>query len=1155
MVRAAVVTMVLALAVAPAAFATHNEPLRGQWQFEDPQCVDAPCYDADSSGHHLDGLDHGSPQTVPDGRFGHGLRMPDKSSYSDAGVQPLLQPTTLTVVAWVRASSTPGLIQYVVSQGSNGGCSFSSYAIYTGYGTPGLRFYVATTDGSFVSPIASNTMWDGAWHMTAGTYDGTTVRFYVDGHEVGSGTPASGAMNYSLAATNDFVVGNFADPPECLENTNFAGDIDEVRVYSRALTATEIGRLADPTATTPPAVPPDTPPPPPPPARLAPVAAYLNKGISKQLLGAISLGADGSVPGTGADKISNYHWAITGPDKPLNFDCSGGATAMAHPFRKPGDYQVALTVTDTLGQKATTVNTLGVGANAITPKLTDPSMFICLNPPDTPQASTPGCVKSFGFGIVDVNSRGRPSDCFVITPRIDRALITTKAKLSQGGRLTPNTLRAYHATIGGPVAINGIYLPVPETVKTEYDGGESTIGLKGLDKISLQIGPIPTQKVPLNLKVTPDKHGVFHIFDVDQSVTTPKLLGSLPVRGALSIDLINHASKTKVGLGLPNFFNIAGNKTANGDAFLISDNATGLHLDGIGLSIPEVYVGPIYVSKLSFKYIKSENLWTGGAKVTLPGSLLGIDANAPPPDFGFGIKNGKFDHAGFGVSFEPPTQPDLFPPFHSVLLTHIGAALGLNPLRLTGTIGLSSANVVDEDGVLFAAFATPSTPYELPSDVGEQLAPLAGRTLDTFSLAIGGTASVHVPVLGGLPLLNAYGLYMYPDYFEFGGGFSFGISFLKIDGKVGGFVFASKKLFNLEGGLSACLRGIKVGYKFVSVSVSPCLSVGAVVSSKGLGFCGIVPVPFPVFGTIPVPVGVGYHWGASTPDLMLFSCDYGPYREVSPKARAAQASRTMDLPPGLPAAMIRVRGDGAAPSVTVTDPKGADASGSADTVIISGTEDNTTLVGLRKPAAGRWTITAKDGSPAITSVTVRNGLPKLAVRARVRGHGRTRVLVYRVTNGAGRTITFAERGARTARILGVTHGKSGSLTFAPAPGRAGKRTIVAMVEGRSGPATQTKVATYTAPAARRPARPARVHAVRRARRISVSWKPVRGAARYEVLVALADRSQVFRTTRRTRLRLVDPLPRMRGKVSVDVLGRDGSRGRPRTIRLRGSPRR
>ena len=324
MVRAAVVATVLALALPASAPATHNEPLRGQWSFEDGQCSDAPCYFADSSGHGLNGLDHGSTQTVP-GRWGNAVQQPDKSSYIDAGSQALLQPATVSVVAWVRSGHVPGLIEYVASQGANGGCSYASYAIYSGADVPGLRFYVATDAGLFVSPTASNTMWDEAWHMTAGTYDGSTVRFYVDGHEVGSGTAASGAINYALAANNSFTVGNYADPPECLENTNFNGEVDEVRVYSRALTATEIGRLADPAATSPPALVPDAGPGPPPPPNGgdAPVAAYAELGISHQLLGGLTLGAQASVASTGADHISDYHWAITGPDKPLNFDCGG----------------------------------------------------------------------------------------------------------------------------------------------------------------------------------------------------------------------------------------------------------------------------------------------------------------------------------------------------------------------------------------------------------------------------------------------------------------------------------------------------------------------------------------------------------------------------------------------------------------------------------------------------------------------------------------------------------------------------------------------------------------------------------------------------------------------------------------------------------------
>ena len=243
---------------------------------------------------------------------------------------------------------------------------------------------------------------------------------------------------------------------------------------------------------------------------------------------------------------------------------------------------------------------------------------------------------------------------------------------------------------------------------------------------------------------------------------------------------------------------------------LKSDNVNGLQYDGLSATVPDLWLGPLYVSSLNVHYQKSTNTWGGGAKVTLPGSQIAINAAGPPtqpPDFGFGIKNGKLDHVGFGIDFQPPTQPDLFPPFHTVLLSHIGAAVGFNPLRLTGTIGLSAAHVVAEDGALFGVFATAHNQYTLPEDPGPELAPLASRTFDRFSLAIGGTASLKVPILGGVPLLHAYGLYEYPDYFEFGGGFSWKVAFLSLDGNVGGFVYPSSRKFNMQGGVKACLHG------------------------------------------------------------------------------------------------------------------------------------------------------------------------------------------------------------------------------------------------------------------------------------------------------------------------------------------------------------
>ncbi|MCA1708687.1 MAG: LamG domain-containing protein, partial [Actinobacteria bacterium] len=45
-------------------------------------------------------------------------------------------------------------------------------------------------------------IWDGHWHAVAGTYDGAAVRLYADGIEVGSGTPATATVDYSLAQTD-----------------------------------------------------------------------------------------------------------------------------------------------------------------------------------------------------------------------------------------------------------------------------------------------------------------------------------------------------------------------------------------------------------------------------------------------------------------------------------------------------------------------------------------------------------------------------------------------------------------------------------------------------------------------------------------------------------------------------------------------------------------------------------------------------------------------------------------------------------------------------------------------------------------------------------------------------------------------------------------
>jgi hypothetical protein len=70
-----------------------------------------------------------------------------------------------------------------------------------------------------------------------GTYDGAAVRLYVDGVEVGSGTPTNISINYFLPDNTNFYIGAYR-APGC--NLGFLGDIDEVQLFNRALSAAEI---------------------------------------------------------------------------------------------------------------------------------------------------------------------------------------------------------------------------------------------------------------------------------------------------------------------------------------------------------------------------------------------------------------------------------------------------------------------------------------------------------------------------------------------------------------------------------------------------------------------------------------------------------------------------------------------------------------------------------------------------------------------------------------------------------------------------------------------------------------------------------------------------------------------------------------------------
>ena len=114
--------------------------------------------------------------------------------------------------------------------------SDASYALYTG-GSGGLFFYVSNGTSDVLSPDAGAAIWNGAFHHVVGTFDGSTVRLFVDGIQVGKGTTTNVSISYT-GSQSDLLIGTFAG--EASGEFNWQGAIDEVQVFNRALSTSEI---------------------------------------------------------------------------------------------------------------------------------------------------------------------------------------------------------------------------------------------------------------------------------------------------------------------------------------------------------------------------------------------------------------------------------------------------------------------------------------------------------------------------------------------------------------------------------------------------------------------------------------------------------------------------------------------------------------------------------------------------------------------------------------------------------------------------------------------------------------------------------------------------------------------------------------------------
>jgi len=161
---------------------------------------------------------------------GHALSFDGDDAFVDCGDTPALDlREKMTIEAWIKPDAPPQREPGVLGKG------FTSYLL-TYYKSGSVYFYIKDGGNGTEGPVKV-----GTWSHVAATFDGKTLRFFVNGVE-----KASRDSKYNeIARGGKFWMGVVPGDPSAtdaaMRNTeHFRGALDEVKVYNVARTARQI---------------------------------------------------------------------------------------------------------------------------------------------------------------------------------------------------------------------------------------------------------------------------------------------------------------------------------------------------------------------------------------------------------------------------------------------------------------------------------------------------------------------------------------------------------------------------------------------------------------------------------------------------------------------------------------------------------------------------------------------------------------------------------------------------------------------------------------------------------------------------------------------------------------------------------------------------
>ena len=771
----------------------------------------------------------------------------------------------------------------------------------------------------------------------------------------------------------------------------------------------------------------------------------------------------------------DHRWDLNGDGIPERDTHFAEAVQIA--YGQPGTYAVTLTTTYRDGTVASFHGTEAVSGGAMAGC---GSYCHTSFPLHAPPASDASCQHTLHFGVVDA-----VGDCL---------------RPAAGGTFEAD----------GALRVNGLdFTPDNPSDHVVLDPAHGTIS-SGSARVELAAGELLLGNEPI------DWTGL----GASGRVTVPNVLGAgslegFPFVGSASLTLTYVTDSSPTGPGnhgittiggyvmLPDF--IGGISVSVGVGI---DNNDGLTLDQLHVSVDNARLKFLPIKMLQLDYDQSGARWSGALEVTVGTIDVGGGIGLRPADPAEPSGNLTLDHLSVVVD-------DLNQSITAgIFLQQINAGFTLGPPH-----DIFQGGVQFTEGPKIADTALIQLNGEFTVTTGDPVEFNLSAELDVLSFKVA-TAMVDYRTDGHL----SFDAHVRVPYWD--DGQPVPVAYIRAD--VDGFVDGPSGTWLAEGHAGACL-GV-------------CLDVDALASNIAVAGCA--------------GFGFGHVGGAYTFSdrvLHLFgglggTCDLSAYRPSSSSAAAGTGARALRLPPGTRLASFVVQGQGAPPLVTfsgphglsVSTPTGAPGLKNAHFWLIRNAADDSTYLALTGPdLGGTWTISPQSGSAPVTGATYALARPPVKVSARVTGHGRRRVLRYRLRPQPGQQVVFYEVGAGGAqRIIGTAQRARGTLAFTPTEGPGGRRKIVARVLENRLPRASLNVASYLAPAPVRPARPRRLTLRRVGGTLVAAWAPARGASSYEVTFTTINHRRQLIELPASRRSVVFTIVRPVDAATVGVVGLD-----------------